>query len=785
MSRTRVLALLALVALFASFVILRLEVGTDITHFMPDRHPSKLAKLSTRLADSPFSRTMVLSVEAEDTQASVRIARELAAALRENPEVAWLRAGVEEDQLRELYGLYFPRRFGFLSEAPERELPDFFSDAALRERARQLKLRLASPAATFFEESAVADPIGAFERVIERARRSETRLASRGGQFVTRDERFAIILLGLRNSAFASGPQARLLRDIDAAFEQARAGSDARLEMSGANRFAVAIEQRMKGDIALIASISFVGVAGLFLLLVGSIRGFLVVSIPPLAGILVATAAALAVFGRIDGLTIAFGASLMGIAIDYSNHLLIHHGLVAAGTEPRVTLLRLRPSLVLGAATTIASLGGMAATAFPAFREMSFFSAVGVAVALIVSLTVVPDLLHGVPPLPGRAHFVSARFEALHRSLERAPRLLLWAPLALALVSLALLPRIKWQDDMSQLAAFDPELQAEDTRVRQRVGAPESGHFVIGLAMDARAAVALNDAVHADLETLVASGQLSSVRSLHSLLWSEELQQRNLAWLAAQPDLAARVDDAFTAEGFRSGSFGAFERALAAPAPAPLVLADLQASPLAELVRPYSFLLDDRVAVVSYLQGLKQPAAVRDAVAHRDDVYVLDQRSFISDIYAEFRTSTLRQLGIGALLVVMLLVLRYRAWRPSLAAFLPSALVASLLLGGFALTGVRTNLMHVMSLVMVMGMGVDYGVFLVDSARDRGEVGATMLSLLMSCLTTAFVFGTLALSTQPALRAIGLTTGVGILLSFALAPITLVALGVRARGSSG
>ena len=203
--------------------------------------------------------TMVLSVEAEDTQASVRIARELAAALRENPEVAWLRAGVEEDQLRELYGLYFPRRFGFLSEAPERELPDFFSDAALRERARQLKLRLASPAATFFEELAVADPIGAFERVIERARRSETRLASRGGQFVTRDERFAIILLGLQNSAFASGPQARLLRDIDAAFEQARAGSDARLEMSGANRFAVAIEQRMKGDIALIASISFVG----------------------------------------------------------------------------------------------------------------------------------------------------------------------------------------------------------------------------------------------------------------------------------------------------------------------------------------------------------------------------------------------------------------------------------------------------------------------------------------------------------------------------------------------
>ncbi len=79
---------------------------------------------------------------------------------------------------------------------------------------------------------------------------------------------------------------------------------------------------------------------------------------------------------------------------------------------------------------------------------------------------------------------------------------------------------------------------------------------------------------------------------------------------------------------------------------------------------------------------------------------------------------------------------------------------------------------------MVMGMGVDYGVFLVDSAGDREAFGATMLSLLMSCLTTAFVFGTLAFSSQPALQSIGVTTGVGILLSYLLAPVALVTLGI-------
>ena len=91
------------------------------------------------------------------------------------------------------------------------------------------------------------------------------------------------------------------------------------------------------------------------------------------------------------------------------------------------------------------------------------------------------------------------------------------------------------------------------------------------------------------------------------------------------------------------------------------------------------------------------------------------------------------------------------------ASFLPSLLVAIFLLAGFALTGTRANLLHVMALIMVLGMGVDYGIFLVDTAGRRQEVGATMLSLLLSCLTTALVFGTLALSSQPALRAIGIS----------------------------
>jgi predicted exporter len=602
------------------------------------------------------------------------------------------------------------------------------------------------------------------------------------GQLVTPDGRYAILLLGTAGSAFDSGAQGRLLADLEAEFQAIaeRRGSGLAMELSSAGRFAVAAERSIKSDVYRIAACSFVGVALLFAVVVGSLRGFLITAIPPLAGILVATTLGLALFGNLDGLTMVFGASLVGVAIDYSNHLLLHHGLARPPEAPERTVRRLRPSLVLGALTTVASFLGFGIAPFPAFREMAFFATVCVLAGLAVSLWVLPGLLAHTPPLPARASVLSARLDAGFRRLRRAPRTVLLSPVGLALVALSALPSLRWSDDLSRLTQVDPTLVNEDRRVRERVAGVEGGHFVIGLANDGDAAVALSDAIHDRLQTVVEGGGLDGVRSLHGLIWSEALQRRNRAWLAADPGLYARLDAAFREEGFRPDAFRPFAETLARPPAPPLRLADLQSSPLADLLAPFVFDLGERVAVVTYLRGLGSPDAVRASLEGLDGVYLLDQRSFVNDIYREFRETSLRQIGIGAGLVVLLLCARYRRWRPVLAAFLPSALVAVLVLAALALLDEPTNLFHVISLVMVLGMGVDYGIFCVDSAGRREGLGTTLSSLLLSCLTTALVFGTLALSSQPSLRAIGVTTGLGILLSYLLAPVTLAALGLGA-----
>jgi predicted exporter len=774
--RTQVATLFGVI--LAIYAGSQLRVGTDLTKFMPDRERSELAGVLAALADSPLSRTLAITIEAENLDEATHAARLLGDRLSNDPAIAWVRAGIEPAELEDLHELYFPRRLLFLSEDPEREIPERTSDPALRARARALRDRLATPEAPLLARLLPSDPLGAFEALLMRLREGQPALATHHGSLVSADLRFAIVIAETSGAAFDSGVQAPLLDSIeDFAKERGAAGKPITIELAAASRFAVEAERSMKRDIFVIASCASLGVALVFFCFVATLRSFLIVSLAPAVGIIAASAAGLFVFGSLDGLTMAFGASLMGIAIDYSNHLLVHQRLAPGNSAPRETARRLRPTLLLGALTTIASLAGLSATAFPAFREMGFFATVGVAAGLGVTLWVLPDLLANAPPLPRRAVRTA---ECLARALDllsQRRRALLLIPLGLCAAGLAVLPRLEWSDEMSSLTLFAPELLAQDARVRARVDQLETGHLVVAIASRDVDAIERNDEIERRLRPAIASGDLAGTRSLHTLLWSSSLQRRNFAALSQDTTLPARLDAAFVAEGFRPGSFDAFADALKQPPPL-LDLATLRAGPLANLAAPFWFELPDAVAVVTYLQGVRDLAAIEAELEGLAGVYVLDQRRFVDSVYREFRTTTLEQMIVGGLLVIVLLGLRYRAWRPVVAASLPSLIVAILLLASFALMGTKANLLQVMALIMVLGMGVDYGIFLVDTAGRRAESGATMLSLLLSCLTTALVFGTLALSSQPALRAIGVTTGLGIVLSYLLAPVALAVTGL-------
>ncbi|MDC0719209.1 MMPL family transporter [Nannocystis bainbridge] len=777
----------AIVAGLAAFCALRLQVVTDITAFMADVADPKLAALSRGMASSELTRTLVLSVSDERGEPDVAIAgaRALADRLQNRPEVAWLRTGPGELHAEAIHNLYYPRRHYLLADELA-GLQDRLSDDGLRAAARELRRQLGLPTSGVIKQIAPADPLLAYPTQLRRLEAAQGGgVGLRDGHFVAEDQH-ALVMLATRGSPFDATEQGPLQAAIEAAFAEVDAQSGGRLalEQSGVARFALAAETSMRADIGRISTVSLVGIIALFLLMFRSPRLVLLSLAPLAAGVTAALAACLALFGAVHGLTLAFGATLIGVCIDYSVHLFNHHMLDPPRGGPRESARRIWPGLLLGALTTVAGFAGLAWTSFPGLREVALFASIGVLVAALATRYWLPDLLP-MAPKPGwlqrRAAAGLARMVAAMRRRRSAVAVLPAAALGLCVVGL---PQIEWSDDVRLLTALDPGMLAEDERVRGRVSRMDGGRFVVAFGADDEAALAGNDAVAVRLRAAQAAGEIEAFRSLHALVWSTALQRDNATALA-DPSLPARLDAAFVAEGFRAGSFAKFFADMS-HGPDVMRPADLVGTPLAEAARTFRAEIEGgEVALVTLLRGVGDATALQARLADLPQVRYFDQQGMMQAAFGRYRARTLELVGFGLFAVLAMVWLRYRKLGLALAAFTPAVLAAATALAVVALSGVTIGILHVVALLLVLSMGVDYGVFLAESRRDPGGFDATVLSVLLACLSTVLAFGLLAMSQSPALQAIGVTVGLGVLLSLVLAPAALVLAGAGEEKDRG
>jgi predicted exporter len=766
------------------FCWLRFSMSTEITHFLPRGGDTRGAELTKALADSELTRTMILSIGADDPESAAAGAGELAALLRQDARFAWVRSSPEIDESagKAVFDLYFPRRMMLLSDKPEVELPARFSAAGLAAAADEVKRRLAGPTGTMIARIADADPLLAFPAQLERLHGLEgsSPLPTVGGNFMSLDGRHGIVFAASKASAFRSADQGPLLATIAQLFGKVNAahGGSLVLEQSGVNRFAVAAEASMRSDISRISIVGTLGAVVLMLLVFRSPGYIVLLMIPVAAGMLTGLFVCLVVLGRVHAVTLGFGSTLIGVCIDYPIHFFNYYTLRPDPRGPRGSLERIWMSILLGAVTTVAGFAGMAATSFPGIREIALFAPAGIVAALAVTRYVLPALMPSSrPPSPSQRALVKV-LARVFDGLVRSRRLLIGVP-ALAIVLSAIgLTRVRWSDDLNALNRFDPSIIDEDRRVRERVSNVDPGRVIAAIASDEETALCTNDAVYAKLVEAEHDGLLLHFRSAHAAIWSKDLQERNLAAVRAEPDLAARVMTAFAARGFKPNALARFASDLSAEIPPPLTLTDLEATPLGAALRllHLSGPPGKPVGLLTLVQGVTDSAALQLRLADIPGAQYFDQGAYLREVYSRFRVRTLMLMVAGLVLVFVVVWLRYRKMRPSLAAFLPSVLASTSTIALLALLGVEQNLMSAIAILVVLSVGVDYGIFMVEARRRDDSLPVNLLSVVLACATTILSFGLLGISANPALRSIGLTTGLGCFLSLIFTPTTLLLL---------
>jgi predicted exporter len=133
---------------------------------------------------------------------------------------------------------------------------------------------------------------------------------------------------------------------------------------------------------------------------------------------------------------------------------------------------------------------------------------------------------------------------------------------------------------------------------------------------------------------------------------------------------------------------------------------------------------------------------------------------------AAFRDAALMRMAWGCGLIILVLWLGLGSLVRATAVLLPVFLATSLDVAMLSWAGERLSLFHLVSLLLVLGIGIDYSLFFSRPDGDSEVRRRTLHAVLVCSGSTLAVFGMLALSRLPVLEAIGRTVAMGVLASF-------------------
>jgi predicted RND superfamily exporter protein len=117
---------------------------------------------------------------------------------------------------------------------------------------------------------------------------------------------------------------------------------------------------------------------------------------------------------------------------------------------------------------------------------------------------------------------------------------------------------------------------------------------------------------------------------------------------------------------------------------------------------------------------------------------------------------------IKASMVVCLCIgLFFRDLKMILLALIPVVSGMLFMVGVMGALGIAFNLFNVVAAILIIGLGIDYGIFMVSKLSKTSSQG-TEQAVFVSGLTTLAGFGALVLARHPALHSIGITVLLGI-----------------------
>jgi predicted exporter len=779
--RVPVIGLWLLALALSLAVILHTRFTADMSAFLPEHPTAAQGFLVDQIKDGAISRMILIGIEGGDAATRAEASRALGSALRQSDLFTLVRNGDSPTHSRD-EALLFDHRYLLSPDIS----PQRFSVAGLHAAIANGIDLLASPFGLFSQKIFTQDPTAETFAIVSQLGQDHAP-HSRSGVWVSPEGKRALMMLQTRAAGADTDAMAHAIDVVHADFSSVTtahpAWSSLRLMVTGAPVFSVDARQLIKADVQRFSIIGSVAVMLLLLLVYRSVSMLVLGLLPVLTGIAVAIATVSLGFGSIHGVTIGFGTTLIGEAIDYSIYYFIQTQNASNEGSPSRSagIERFWPTIRLGVLTSVTGFAALLFSGFPGLAQIGLYSIAGLTTAALVTRFVLPHL--------GTARLNRHSLAGLGRLIApvfRGVQALRWGFVLLALAGLALLMwrhDAIWQTGLSGLSPISAQAQAMDNELRTDMSADDARYFIVATAPTRQAALAAAERLNAALSPLVTQGVLTSFDSPAKFLPSVATQRARQQALPDRATLTARLDAAVQGLPISASKLGPFIDAVEqARQQTPLTPADLEGTSFGLAVNALLQSQNGRWLALIRLYvpsvgrtnadtptaGTLDPARITAALKASgvSDALFIDKDAESSRLFNGYLDNTIALSLAGLLGIVILLALVLRRPARLMRVLLPLLVAVVLVMAGLNLAGEKLNILNLVGLLLIVAIGSNYALFF---NQNKVPDHQTLASLALANLTTVIAFGTLAFSQLPILHAFGSTVAPGAFLALLVA----------------
>ena len=574
---------------------------------------------------------------------------------------------------------------------------------------------------------------------------------------------------------------ARILNQERKAFEAAH--PDARIYFHGAPLGAVSNAGTIKQDLVWTVGISLLVILTILLLAFHRLRFIAHLLLPVVYGTFFALACVYWIKGYMSLMALGIGAIILGVALSYCLHVLIHYYYVE---DVEQMLQEESTPVVLGCLTTIGAFLGLLFTESDLLRDFGLFATFALIGSTFYALVFLPHFLkkEDVNYKKYKGFHLIDRINGL--PWDRNPWIL-GAMVALLAVGIVFSPKVGFDSDLRNLNYVDIPLDESQRLYSEK---NESGHMNLYFAAydnDFDKALEYDKLLGDRLDSLQRTGLVKRYSSIVSLLFQTEQEQtlRIDAWKNFwTPQRIEKARRDLSAAARRQKLDPSLFEPFFALVEADYLPGNLYESGLVPDALLSSFIEKQdsgRWMIFSTVAFAPEDMdTVTDALVSGPQTVVLEPFYYCRDMVQIVHDDFQKTLLISSLFVLLVLLISFRNLWVSLVAFFPMFLSWYALQGFMALFGLEFNLINIVIATFVFGIGVDYSIFVMEGLLQEARTGEKTrleyhkVAIFFSALILIIVVGSLVFARHPAISSTGRITLIGmvftILMTYSLEP---------------